>query len=349
MLPKFKGAIAHVAPIFLDKDATTDKAISLIREASDHGAQMIVFPESYIPAFPLWAALWPPYQNHDFFVAMAENSLLIHGPEIERIRHQAKKSHIFVSLGFSERSEVSLGCLWNSNLLIGDDGAILNHHRKLVPTFFEKMVWANGDGAGLKVSDTKIGRIGNLICGENTNPLARYSLIAQGEQVHIASWPPLWPSKRPKSGGNYNNIHANQIRVAAHCFEAKAFGIACSGYFDAATREFLLGKDESVADILDGSGQAASFFMGPTGEQIGPSLQNEEGILYGDIDIDLCIEPKQFHDVVGYYNRFDVFQLSVNRNRNQPIAFRDDVASSLSFPPVSTIRMEKEMVNDVVQ
>jgi aliphatic nitrilase len=267
---------------------------------------------------------------------MAANSLLCSGQEIAAIRREARRMGIFVSLGFSERSPVSLGCLWNSNLLIGDQGCVLNHHRKLVPTFFEKLVWANGDGAGLAVSDTRLGRIGNLICGENTNPLARYSLMAQGEQVHIATWPPIWPSKRPRTGGNYDNINANRIRVAAHCFEAKVFGVACSGYLDKATRDFLINRDKTIADIIDDSAKAASFFVDPTGEQVGDFLQADEGILYGEIDVGQCVEPKQFHDVVGYYNRFDIFRLAVRRDRDQPIVFSAEVAAPSDFPPLST-------------
>jgi aliphatic nitrilase len=332
MLPKFKVAVAHVAPVFLDKDATTEKAVSIIREAASHGAELVVFPESFIPAFPIWAAIWAPYQNHDFFVAMAAHSLLRNGPEIETIRQEARRMGIFVSLGFSELSQASLGCLWNANLLIDDQGDALNHHRKLVPTFFEKLIWANGDGAGLRVSDTRLGRIGNLICGENTNPLARYALMAQGEQVHIATWPPIWPSKRPRTGGNYDNINANHIRVAAHCFEAKVFGIACSGYLDSATRNFLVNHDETIADIVDDSAKAASFFVDPTGMQVGEHLQASEGILYGEIDIGQCVEPKQFHDVVGYYNRFDIFRLTVRRERDHPIAFSGDDTAPNDFP-----------------
>ena len=334
MLAKFKAAAAHVSPIFLDKSATTEKAVSIIREAASNGAELVIFPESFIPAFPIWAALWPPIENHDLFVAMAANSVVSNEGEIEIIRREARRAGVFVSLGFSERSSVSLGCLWNANILIKDDGGVLNHHRKLVPTFFEKLVWANGDGAGLQVSETRLGRIGTLICGENTNPLARYSLMAQGEQVHIASWPPIWPTKRPQAGGNYNNINANRIRVAAHSFEAKAFGIACAGYLDAATRDFLVDRDETIANILESTPKAASFFIDPTGEQFGESLQSEEGILYGEIDINRCVEPKQFHDVVGYYNRFDIFDLRVNRKRLSPIEFTDDGLASKVTPDI---------------
>lgn len=339
MLPRFKAAAVHAAPVFLDRQATTEKAVSIIREAARAGAELIAFPETYIPAFPVWAALWAPIDNHDLFIRMAEQSVLMDGPEVARLRAEARALGVTVSIGISERSPVSAGGLWNSNLLIGERGEILVHHRKLVPTFYEKLIWSSGDGAGLKVAETRIGRIGGLICGENTNPLARYALMAQGEQVHISSWPPIWPTRRPSGGGNFNNVAANRIRASAHCFEAKAFGIVTAGYMDAAMRDALIARDPGIADVIDQTPRAASFFIDPTGEVMGDTLQDNEGILYADIDLSKCIEPKQFHDVVGYYNRFDIFDLSVNRVRLTPAKFRDDdvgAASPELTPPLET-------------
>ncbi len=145
--PAYKVAVAHVAPVFLDLEATVQKVCTLVEEAARHGAQLIAFPEAYIPAFPVWSALQAPIYNHDFFRRLAANSLRCPGQELTQIAAVAKRVGIFVSLGFNEISPVSVGCIWNSNVIIGDDGSILNHHRKLVPTFFEKLTWANGDGA----------------------------------------------------------------------------------------------------------------------------------------------------------------------------------------------------------
>ncbi|ALK35193.1 carbon-nitrogen hydrolase family protein [Burkholderia plantarii] len=331
-LPVVKVAAAHVAPVFLDRAATVAKTVSLIREARSNGAELIVFPESYIPAFPVWASFWAPIDNHQLFEKFVEASIYADGPEIAEIRAQAERSGIFVSLGFTERSRASVGCLWNSNLLIDDRGSVLNHHRKLVPTFFEKLVWAPGDGHGLRVSDTRIGRIGGLICGENTNPLARYTLIAQGEQIHISSWPALWPTRRPKVGGNYDNVAANRIRAGAHSFEAKAFGIMCAGYMDTFMRDSLVKIDPSVGDVLDGSPRAATMFVDPTGAPIGDTLSADEGIAYAEMNLAKCVEPKQFHDVVGYYNRYDVFSLNVNRARQEPIRWTEAEGSGRSDP-----------------
>ncbi|GAB6843673.1 carbon-nitrogen hydrolase family protein [Methylorubrum rhodinum] len=323
-LPRFKVAAVHAAPVFLDKAATTRKAVSILREAAHAGAEFIAFPETFIPAFPVWSALWAPIENHDLFARMATESVFVDGPEVAEIRHEARQLGVFVSIGISERSTASVGCLWNSNLLIGDDGAILVHHRKLVPTFYEKLVWAAGDGEGLRVAETRIGRLGGLICGENTNPLARFTLMAQGEQVHVSSWPPIWPTRPPAEGGNFDNVAANRIRASAHSFEAKAFGVVSAGFMDGAMRDALVGRDAKIARVLDETPRAASFVIDPTGRQISETLQDAEGIVYAEIDINACVEPKQFHDVVGYYNRYDVFDLTVRRKRQQPVAFRSD-------------------------
>jgi nitrilase len=318
-----KVAAVHAAPVFLDRTATTAKAISIIREAAKAGAQLIAFPETYIPAFPVWTALWAPIDNHDLFVRMAEQSVALAGPEIKALRSEARTLGVTISIGISESSPVSVGLIWNSNIIIGPDGSILNHHRKLVPTFYEKLVWAGGDGEGLRVVDTPVGRVGSLICGENTNPLARYALMAQAEQIHISTWPPMWPTRRPKGGGNFNNVAANRIRASAHSFEAKAFGIITAGFMDKTMRAFLIERDADAAEVIDATPRAVSFFVDPTGETIGDLLQDDEGIAYAEFDLRRCIEPKQFHDVVGYYNRFDIFDLTVKRKRLQPATFVD--------------------------
>ncbi|MGE4373421.1 MAG: carbon-nitrogen hydrolase family protein [Xanthobacter sp.] len=316
-------AAAHAAPVFHDREATTRKAVSLIAEAAAGGACLVAFPESYIPGFPIWAALWAPIHNHDLFQQYVQASIYADGPEIAEVRAAARRHHISVWIGFSERNPASVGGIWNSALLIGEDGEVLLHHRKLVPTFFEKMVWAPGDGAGLVVAQTRAGRVGGLICGENTNPLARFALMAQREEVHISCWPPIWPTRPPTDSRNFDNLAANRIRASAHCFEAKAFGIVCAAVLDEASKEALAARDPSVREILDGATQAESFFLDPSGTPIGESARLEEKVIFADFDLSACVEPKQFHDLTGYYNRFDVFELFVDRKRQVPVRFRE--------------------------
>jgi aliphatic nitrilase len=330
--PAYKVAAAHVAPVFLDTEKTVAKACSLIEEAARHGAALVAFPETYIPAFPLWSAVAAPIHNHEWFGRLAAAAPRCPGPELERIGAAARRHGVVVSMGFNEGTADSVGCIWNANVLIGEDGVILNHHRKLVPTFWEKLTWANGDGAGLRVCETPLGRIGALICGENTNPLARYALMAQGEQVHISTYPPVWPTRDPRGGGNYDLASAIRIRAGAHSFEAKAFNIVASGFLDGPMRDELAALGPEAVRVLDESPRAVSVVIGPSGEPVSEILSDHEGLLYCDIDTRACVEPKQFHDVVGYYNRFDVFQLTVNRTRLRPVSFGPAETASLEGP-----------------
>lgn len=323
--PAYKVAAMHVSPVFLDSEATVDKACALIEEAAQHGARLVAFPETFVPAFPIWCAVRAPLYNHDFFRALAASSLRIDGPQLARLCSVARKCNAVVSMGFNEGSEASVGCIWNSNVLINSDGQIINHHRKIVPTFWEKLVWANGDGAGLRVCDTSLGKIGMLICGENTNPLARFALMAQGEQVHISSFPPIWPARDPSEEGHYNVADAIHIRVGNHSFEGKLFNIVAAGYMDAKMRDGIAKSDREIARILDHSPRGISLIVGPSGQPISEVRSEEEGIVYADIDLADCVEPRQLHDVVGYYNRFDIFRLTVNRSSNRPVTFEPTV------------------------
>ncbi|KAI1138689.1 nitrilase [Hypoxylon sp. FL0543] len=361
-------AACHASPVFLSAKGTTAKAISLIQEAAKNRANLVVFPESYIPAFPIWSALRAPSENHDLFKEMAVESIYVDGDEVNAIRAAAKHFGLLVSLGFSEKVRYSSATLFNSNVLIGTDGEILVHHRKLMPTFYEKLTWAPGDGHGLQVADTPFGKIGVLICGENTNPLALYTMTAQGEQIHISSWPAIWPTRMPEGilptssdgavtvngnedgsggkasvssvarGANYDNVAANRTRAAAHCFEAKCFGVLCAGVLDDDAIE-TAADGSSAPDIvskgLQQSSRGATMFLDTTGTllpgfTIDPEtsvheqrdlLQEKEGILYVDVNLEDCIEGKQYHDLAGGYQRLDVFELKVNRKRREPALF----------------------------
>ncbi|KAG9944812.1 nitrilase, partial [Aureobasidium melanogenum] len=343
-----RAAACHVSPVFLSASATTQKAINLIRQASANNANLVVFPEAYISAFPIWSAIRAPTENHDLFKRMVAESVYADGPEIEAIRATAQKLNIMVSVGISEKARYSSATLWNSNVLIGSNGEILNHHRKLQPTFFEKLTWSSGDGHGLRVSETPYGKIGNLICGENTNPLARYALMAEGEQIHISTWPAVWPTRAlqpdvvASKGKNYDNLAANRTRAAAHCFEAKCFGIINAAFLDEQAIDIVTkgaNNEAGVRQTLQLSQRAATMFLDPTGmlkpgftvdattgkEQETDYLQDREDILYTDMDVEECIEGKQYHDVVGGYQRLDIFDLQVDRSRREPARFVEEL------------------------
>jgi aliphatic nitrilase len=324
---RHKVAAAHVAPVFLDRDATVEKACSLIREAARNGARLISFPETYIPAFPVWCSLRAPIHNHDLFRELAANTVRADGPEAAKIAKAARDASIFVSIGANEGTSASVGCIWNSNFLIDEKGEIVCHHRKIAPTFYEKLIWAAGDGFGLRVVETNLGRVGMLICGENTNPLARFCMIAQGQQIHVSTYPPKWPAHDPESNERYDLKHAIQLRAGAHAFEGKLFNIVASGFLDKAARDRLATLDPEAGRILDESPRGISAVFGPSGEAISEIYEDEEGLLYAEIDLAECVAPKQIHDLSGGYNRFDIFKLSVDRTRRRPIEFESDDTS----------------------
>lgn len=322
-LPITKVAACHISPVILDKDATMKKVFNSIREAASNGANIIVFPETFVSAFPLWSTCKAPIDNHHLFVKLVESSLYVDGPEVASLKELCKELEVVVLLGFNERSRVSVGGLWNSYILVDEKGEIGAHHRKLVPTFFEKLSWANGDGVGLNVVDSKFGKIGALICGENTNSLARFTLLSQGEQIHISIWPPAADYQRPGAAKSFDNVVANKIRCGAQCLEGKCFGVVCSSFVDKAMLEFLIDDDPSNKEFYENMSQGGTFFLDPAAMEIGDFLKDEEGIAYAVFDLNKTIVPKQFHDLVGGYNRFDVFKLRVNRAPNVPIEFED--------------------------
>lgn len=220
-----------------------------------------------------------------------------------------------------------MGAMWNTNLLFDRSGALLNRHRKIMPTWAEKLVWALGDGSQLRPARTEIGNIGTLICGENTNPLCRYALLAKGEQVHISTYPPTWPFRRGGSAQGYDVKKLNFLRAAAHSFEGKVFNLVSSGVLDQEAIDKVARGNSGIREFLEKSARPSSFITGPNGEPIA-EISGEEGIVYADIDLSESIIPKQAQDIVGYYNRFDIFQLRMNQTPLRPITCYDSGASA---------------------
>src|SRR5260370_30491486 len=182
-LPRFKVAAVQASPVFLDPGATSDKAAALVREAAANGAKLVAFPAVFVPGSPYWNWIPDPVTGSAWFEKLAKASVLVPGPEIDVVRKAARDAACHVVMGVNERSPVSLGALYNTLVFIGPDGALLGKHRKLVPTWAEKLTWTGGAGSSLKVHDTAIRPLGGLACGENTKPAATVSLLAQGQAV----------------------------------------------------------------------------------------------------------------------------------------------------------------------
>lgn len=348
--PKLKAAAVQAAPVFLDRDATIDKVAKLTREAKAMGADLVVFPESFIPTFPVWNILHAPIDQHDFYKRLFENAVLVPSSQSRKLADIARANQVFLSVGITEKSDYSMGAMWCAQLLFDRTGKLINRHRKLVPTWAECLSWGPGDASDLRPVNTEIGKIGTLICGENTNTLARFALLAQGEQVHIACYPPAWPFRRSPSktgqGGSYDLKEITRFRSAAHAFEGKVFVIACHAVLDDDAIEQISAGNPDIRTLLENAAKPTSMIVGPTGDILGEPVEGVEGITIADIDISESINLKEAHDIIGRYNRFDVFQLRVNQTRIKPIRLYT-TASAFEEPTPSPCAFEEEKEEDL--
>lgn len=327
-LPRFKAATVQAAPVFLDTDATVDKVTDLIREAAANGARLVAFPEVFVAGYPYWSWVMNPVEGSPWFEKLVRSAMEIPGPEIAKIAQAAARHKINVVIGVNERNPRGVGTIYNTVVTIADDGRILGRHRKLVPTWAEKLTWAPGDASALRVHDTSIGPLGALACGENTNTLARFALLAQGELVHVANYIAL-----PVAPPDYDMAEAIKVRSAAHSFEGKVFTIVSCSTVSQEIIEALAATHPQSRDLLARGNSAFSGFLGPDGRVIGEPLIDDEGIIYADIDLSRCIQPRQMHDITGHYNRFDIFDLRVNRKPLQAAYFDDTAADGIAPVP----------------
>ncbi|MDX2391353.1 carbon-nitrogen hydrolase family protein [Streptomyces sp. DK15] len=315
-LPRFTAAAVQAAPVFLDPAATVDKAVALIAEAAAAGAELVVFPEAFVPGYPYWNWTMNPVQGSPWFERLQRASVDIPGPHVDALRAAARRHGVVLVIGVNERVPHSLGVLHNTLLTIGADGALLGVHRKLVPTWAEKLTWTGGDGSSLRVHRTPVGPLGALACGENTNTLARYALLAQGELVHASCYIAL-----PVAPADYDMADAIAVRTAAHSFEGKVFSVVACSTVSPEIVDLLAGDDEELRALFVRPRSALSGIFGPDGRPVVEPLVDDEGIVLGEIDLARCVQPKQMHDIVGHYNRFDVFHLNVDNSPRPPVTF----------------------------
>lgn len=327
--PNFKAAAVQTSPVFLNVEKTIDKAISFIKEAHEHGAQLIAFPEVFIAGYPYWNWIMTPVQGSKWYEQLYRNSVAVSDESMKPLFQAAKDFNIHIVIGINERGD-SYGEIYNTNLIIDNHGNLIGKHRKLVPTWAEKLTWTSGDGSSLKVYKTEIGPIGTLACGENTNTLARFTLLSQGELIHIANYISL-----PVAPPDYNMAEAIKIRAAAHSFEGKLFTIVSCSTISKEIMEVLKPDVSNVEELLTRKSSAFSGIIGPNGAVVGEPLIDDEGIVYAAIDLSKCIQPKQMHDILGHYNRFDIFDLRVNIAPTKKITFMEGFDSNENISKIN--------------
>ena len=301
MNTNIKVAAAQLAPLFLNKEKTIQKACDAILEAGKNGANLIVFPEAFISGYPDWVWLIPNSKGADLnalYLELVENAVSVPDDSTSKLCKAAKKANINVIMGMHERnSETSNASLFNSLLFIDNKGAIIGKHRKLIPTGGERLIWAQGDGSSLFAYDTSAGKIAGLICWENFMPLARNAIYELGTQI-LAT--PTW-DKSPNWIQSIQHIaREGGVFVISTCMALKMHDIPD-------TYAFKKLYPEGREWINTGN----SAIIAPNGQILAGPLEAEEGILYADIDLQDIIKAKRMFDAVGHYSRPDVFSFNV--------------------------------------
>jgi len=300
-----KVACVQAEPVILDRDATIEKLATLAAEAAGNGAQLVVFPEAFIPAYPssVWAralAGWSDDGAKAAYALLARESLEIPGEAADGLGEIAREHEIWLVTGVTERDPEHPGTLFNTLLYHGPDGSVALKHRKLVPTNHERLVWGQGDGGGLRAIQTDLGRLGGLICWENYMPLARFALYESGVEIYLAS-----------TADDADAWQATLVHIAR---ESRAFVISPSHFQRAASYpdDFPLSH---LFDGIDVIGRGGSAILAPDGSYLAGPLYDEEGILYAELDPMRLDEERQRFDPAGHYHRPDVLRLRVSPTR----------------------------------
>ena len=300
-----KAAAVQAAPAFLNLDAAVAKGVRLIAEAAQQGAQLVVFPECWIPGYPWWIWLDSPAAGMAFVARYHRNAPTADGAEMRAIREAAKQHQIMVVMGYTERAG---GSLYIAQQIIGADGRLIAARRKLKATHVERTVFGEGDGSDLAVHDTPLGRLGALNCWEHLNPLNKYVLYAQHEQIHAAAW----PSFSVYEGAAYAlGPELNTALSQVYAAEGQCFVVAACGVVSREMIELLCDSPAKQALLKAGGGHAMIF--APDGRPLcEPLPPDQDGLLLADLDPDLIAIAKSAADPVGHYSRRDVAHVVFN-------------------------------------
>jgi nitrilase len=295
-------ACVQAEPVILDRSRTLDRLEELASEAARSGAELIVFPETFVSVYPSsrWARAFAGAQSESAratFARIAQNSIAVGSPEERRLAAAAKALGVWLVTGVNEVEPERSGTIYNSLLYHSPDGELVLHHRKLVPTNHERLIWGQGDGRGLLAVETGFGRVGGLICWENYMPLARVALYESGVEIYIAS-----------TADDSDAWQATLVHIAR---ESRAYVVAPCHFQRASSypSDFALASE---LEGVDGMSRGGSAILAPSGSYLAGPLYEEEGILYAELDPALLLAERQRFDSVGHYSRPDVLRLSVN-------------------------------------
>ncbi|MDQ0392096.1 Nit6803 family nitrilase [Labrys monachus] len=308
-----RAAAVQIAPDLASREGTVDKVLAAIAEAAGKGADLVVFPETFVPWYPYFSFVLPPVLTGREHLRLYEHAVTVPSPATDAVAGAARRHGVVVVLGVNERDH---GTLYNTQLVFDADGSLKLRRRKITPTFHERMIWGQGDGSGLRVVDTAVGRLGALACWEHYNPLARYALMAQHEEIHVAQFP----------GSLVGPIFAEQIEVTIrhHALESGCFVVNATGWLTESQIASIT-PDEGLQRGLRGGCMTA--IVSPEGRHLVPPLTEGEGILVADLDMSLILKRKRMMDSVGHYARPELLHLVLDGRAAGPMEFAREPAA----------------------
>jgi nitrilase len=300
-----RAAAVQMTPDFVRSGGTVEKVCSAIDEAASKGVHLIVFPETFVPYYPYFSFIRTPVASGTEHMKLYEEAVVVPGPVTHAVSERARMHRMVVVLGVNERDH---GSLYNTQLIFDSDGRLILKRRKITPTFHERMIWGQGDAAGLKVATTNVGRVGALACWEHYNPLARYALMAQHEEIHCSQFP----------GSLVGPIFADQIEVTIrhHALESGCFVVNATGWLTDSQIGSMT-SDPNLQKALRGGCNTA--IVSPEGQHLVEPLREGEGMVIADLDMSLITKRKRMMDSVGHYARPELLSLHINDRAAVPV------------------------------
>ena len=302
-----RAAAVQIAPVLDRPGGTLERVVNAIAEGAGKGVQFMVFPETFLPYYPYFSFIDPPYRMGAKHLELYDQAVVVPGPVTQALSAAARRHAMVLVVGVNERDG---GSLYNSQLVFDADGTLALKRRKITPTYHERMVWGQGDGSGLRAVDTAVGRVGALACWEHYNPLARYALMADGEQIHASQFP----------GSLVGPIFHDQIEAAIrhHAAESACFVVNATGWL---TDEQRVAIDPTGTHHKVLAGGCNTAIVSPEGQHVVPPMTDGEGLLIADCDLSLVMKRKRMMDSVGHYARPELLRLPLD-NRPAPALHR---------------------------